>query len=63
MIDGKKITSFYRGLPWLTVIRTMRILNALPRILLKKKFPSIYCSYKFYEYCGNPSMVGTQLLW
>ena len=33
---------------------TVRILTALPQKLFVKKFPSFYCSYKFYEYSGNP---------
>ena len=27
---------------------------------LKKKLPSIHCSYKFYEYRGNPSWKGCE---
>ena len=35
----------------------MRILFDLPRLLFEKKLPSIYCSYKSYEYCGNPNEI------
>ena len=45
---------FYRSLPLLTVNGTVRIPFDLPRLLFEKKLPSIYCSYKSYEYCGNP---------
>ena len=44
----------YQTVPRLTVNGTVRIPFDLPRLLFEKNLSSIYCSYKSYEYRGNP---------
>ena len=44
--------------PWLMVNRMVQseYLTPYPEYCLKNKLQSIYWSYKFYEYCGNPNI-------
>ena len=48
-INSKHVVNFF------AINGTVQILTTLPWILFEKNLPSIYCSYKFYEYRGNPS--------